>query len=161
MRAFRLHCLNFSRDEAYLKVPNHFCTVGLLENGRAAVFRPFPSIQHYLLLGCNPSSRVSAEWEWVINSGQAQHTNIAPVELSHPRPIDTSISTIVYSSSIFIQMERIGGRIRPLCPAGIATFPCQFDVIALSALQTCWRWCLQAACGVKLFLGTDVTYIFQ
>lgn len=39
----------------------------LLENGRAAVFRPFPVIQHYLLLGCNPGSRASAKWEWVIN----------------------------------------------------------------------------------------------
>lgn len=62
-----IHSANFSRDEAYLKVPNHFCTACLLENGSAAVFRPFPNIQHYLLLGCNPGSQASAKWEWVIN----------------------------------------------------------------------------------------------
>lgn len=92
---------NFSREEAYLKVFNHSCTVCLLENGRAAAFRTVSN--HSALFACGPQRWPSNIRQVGASDQSAHQLNIqkAPPSSSHIQG-----RSISHRSRIFMQTER-------------------------------------------------------
>lgn len=90
MNTFRSQCVNFSRDEGYLKVPNDFApsvSWKMAEQLFSDQFQSFSNICFWAAILAVEHLPSGSEWSI---SGPAQHTKSSPVELSHPRSIHIS-----------------------------------------------------------------------